>query len=228
MLNIVIGYDKHESVAYHVLAHSIMSRASQPVSLIPLMLPTLRKRGLYWREHDPLQTTDFTYSRFLTPWITGARFGDRSIFMDCDMLVRTDIFEVLDYCDPRCDVSVVQHDYVPNPDPKFLGQSQTVYPKKNWSSFMVFNPYRSAIRLLTPEYINKASAKELHQFDWVRPDALGSLPLAWNHLVGEYAPNPDAKIVHFTRGGPWFPEYAECEFADEWREEHKAAVSAGK
>lgn len=228
VLNIVIGFDANEAVAYHVLAHSIMRRASKPVCITPLYLPQLQAQGLYTRERDPLQTTDFTYSRFLTPWIAGP--GVTSVFMDSDMLCLTDIC-ALDFearCQPHSDVLVVQHDYVPNPDPKFLGQHQTAYPCKNWSSLMVFNGYRSAVRRLTPDYINTASAADLHRFHWARPGDVGSLPKEWNHLVGEYAPNPFAKLVHFTRGGPWFAGFEQCEFADEWRAELKDAMSARK
>lgn len=224
MLNIVIGYDICEPIAFHVLAHSIMTRASEPVAIYPLILSTLERKKLYWRERNPQQSTDFTYSRFLAPFLTGAKFGDRTIFMDCDMLCLTDIYEVLNHCSPLSDVCVVKHDYTPKPDPKFLGQVQTVYQCKNWSSFMVFNPHRMAVRQLDPDFVNDADAMDLHQFKWCRPGSVGSLPVEWNHLVGEYAPNPDARIVHFTRGGPWFPEFADCEYADVWREECSRAM----
>jgi hypothetical protein len=95
---------------------------------------------------------------------------------------------------------------------------------------MVFNGYRSAVRRLTPDYVNTASPADLHRFRWSRDlDAdVGSLPPEWNHLVGEYPTNPDAKLVHFTLGGPWFPEYAQCEFADVWWQEWENATSVGK
>lgn len=226
MLNIVIGYDTKESIAFHVLAHSILTRASEPVAIYPLTLTTLQRAGLYWRERSPDQSTDFTYSRFLAPFLTGARHGDRTIFMDCDMLCLTDIYEVLDHLNVYDDLSVVKHDYTPSLDNKFLGQTQTVYPCKNWSSFMVFNPHRMAVRELSPQFVNTEDAMDLHQFKWCK--SVGALPLAWNHLVGEYAPNPNAKIVHFTRGGPWFPEFANCEYADAWREEYASAMSFQK
>lgn len=227
MINICIGYDPKESIAFHVLAHSIMRRASGPISITPIYLPALEAEGMYTRTRDPNQSTDFTFSRFLTPWISSTRFAE-SIFMDCDMLCLADIYEVINLCQTNKDVSVVQHDYVPCPDPKFLGQTQTTYPCKNWSSFMVFHGHRMATRHLTPSYVNSATPMDLHQFKWVRPDGLGNLPVAWNHLVGEYPPNPNAKIVHFTRGGPWFPEYADCEYANEWREECDSAMSVKK
>lgn len=215
MLNICIGYDPRESLAFHVLAHSIMRRASHPICITPVYLPSLEKDGTYTRVRDPNQSTDFTYSRFLTPWLSGTRFAD-SIFMDCDMLCLTDIYTVLDECSVLKDVNVVQHNYTPIPGPKFLGQPQAAYPCKNWSSFMVFNGGRMAVRALTPSYVNSASPMDLHQFKWCRPDGIGSLSPNWNHLVGEYPPNPNAKIVHFTRGGPWFPEFGDCEYSDQW------------
>jgi len=226
MLNVVIGYDRKESVAYHVLAHSIMRHASKPVSITGLYLPQLQEAGIYKRERDPNQSTDFTFSRFLTPWITSS-MGGHSLFMDCDMLCRGDVYELdrLAYHEPYHDVFVVKHHYTPNPDPKFLGQVQTTYPCKNWSSVMLFNGHRMAVRRLTPSYVNEASPMDLHQFKWA--NAIGELPPEWNHLVGEYDPNPDAKLIHYTRGGPWFPEFTECEFAKEWFEEYKHMNSNG-
>lgn len=227
MLNICIGYDKNEPIAYHVLCHSILRRASRPVCITPLYLPQLREAGLHTRERDPRQSTDFTFTRFLTPWLAG---GGTSIFMDSDMLCLADICELesIARVNALSDVLVVKHDYTPNPDPKFLDQEQTTYPCKNWSSLMVFNGHRSAVRTLTPQYIDAATAMELHQFQWCRPDAVGALPPEWNHLVGEYEPNPAAKLVHFTRGGPWFEETYNCEYSRLWRKEMHHALSAAQ
>jgi hypothetical protein len=81
---------------------------------------------------------------------------------------------------------------------------------------MLFNNARC--RALTPEFVNTATGLELHQFKWLADEAeIGSLPLEWNWLVGEYPMNPEAKIAHFTRGGPYFADYAQCDYADEWR-----------
>jgi len=224
-LNICIGYDQHEAVAFHVLSHSIMRRASGPVTITPLYLPWLEASGVYKRERDPNQSTDFTFSRFLTPWLSP---GQRSIFMDCDMLCLGDIYELDRMArDMTCDVAVVKHDYTPTSTAKFLNQPQSSYPCKNWSSLMVFNGHRQPVRNLTPRYVNNASAMDLHQFKWCADGGIGGLPIEWNHLVGEYLPNPEAKLVHFTLGGPWFPEYADCEYADHWREELAHATSAG-
>jgi hypothetical protein len=211
-LTVCIGYDHRESIAYHVLAHSIMRRASGPVRIQPIMLSQFD--GFWTRERSPMQSTDFTYARFLTPWL--AEDNEVSVFMDCDMLCLGDVWELynLAKADLYSDVLVVKHDYTPCTEDKFLGAIQTVYPKKNWSSVMVFNGHRSMVKCLTPGYVNKASPMDLHQFNWSR--GVGDLPPEWNHLVGEYAPNPKAKLVHFTLGGPYFAGYENCEFKDEW------------
>lgn len=214
MLNIVIGYDEREAIAYHVLAHSLLRHASRPIAITPLKLAPLRNAGLYDRSRHPRQSTDFTFSRFLTPFLAQSRI---SIFMDCDMLCRADICELEDIAlaHPYNDVLVVKHpDYVPATDIKFLTQPQSRYPCKNWSSLMVFNGARLPVRNLTPAVINEAEPMDLHQFKWAQ--SVGELPAAWNHLVGEQPPNPNAKLVHYTIGGPWFPGFERVEFADLW------------
>jgi len=222
-LQVIIGYDPHEAVAYHVLSHSIMRRASRPVSITPLYLPQLRQMGAYTRERGPTESTEFSITRFLTPWLAG--FEGVSIFCDCDMLMRADICELEDIAlaDPYTDVFVVQHDYIPKTGYKFLGHYQAAYPKKNWSSLMVFNGHRYPVRSLVPQYVNAANPSDLHQFKWTHN--VGSLPREWNHLVGEYGHNPEAKLVHFTMGGPWFADYQFCEFSQEWRAEAANALT---
>lgn len=208
-IRVFIGWDPNEVVAYHVLAHSIIRHASVPVSITPLKLSQLPMK----RARDPKQSTEFAFSRFLVPWLCG--YEGEAIFMDCDMLMRDDIAKMTGTRGAA--VSVVQHKYMPRPEDKFLGQQQTVYAKKNWSSVMLFD--NEQCRALTPAYVNKASGLELHQFKWLDEDQVGKLDKSWNHLVQEYEPNPDAKLVHFTRGGPWFEKYRDVEFAREWRDE---------
>ncbi len=215
MITVFIGYDAREAVAYSVLAHSIHARASEPVSVTPLMLSQLR--GVFNRERHPLQSTDFAFTRFLVPHLSG--FEGWSIFTDCDMLVLDDIAKLWQLRDERYAVMVVKHDHQPRESVKFLGQPQTQYPKKNWSSVMLFNNARCAA--LTPDYVNRATGLELHQFKWLESEAeIGELPRRWNHLVGYYKPTSDVSLVHYTLGGPYFDEYRNCEYADAWREEH--------
>lgn len=223
MINVFIGYDPREAAAFSVLVHSIQARATQPVSVTPLMLGQLKQ--VLTRERHPLQSSDFSFSRFLTPYLSG--YSGWSVFMDCDMLMRDDIANLWALCDERYAVMVVKHEHVPRETVKFLGEPQSKYEKKNWSSVMLFN--NAKCRALTPDYVNRASGLELHQFKWLSGDGLiGSLPDRWNHLVGYNAPRRDAALVHYTLGGPYFPEYATCEYSDEWRAERDAMLSVSQ
>lgn len=211
MIRIFIGYDPRETVAWHVLTHSILARSSMPVSFTPLALDNLK--GSMWRERNPLQSTEFSFSRFLTPHLSG--FEGWSLFMDCDMLVLDDIAKLWALRDERYAVMCVKHDHRPSETVKFLDQPQTPYQKKNWSSVMLFN--NAECKALTPEYVNTASGLELHQFKWLRDDKLiGEIPATWNHLVGYNAPRADAANVHYTSGGPYFREFVDCEYSSEW------------
>ena len=223
MIRIFIGYDPREAVAFSVLAHSIQARASHPVSITPLMLSQLGK--VLTRERHPLQSTDFAFSRFLTPYLSG--FEGWSVFTDCDMLVLDDIARLWDCRDERYAVQVVKHVHKPRETVKFLGQPQTQYEKKNWSSVMLFNNARC--RALTPEYVNMASGLQLHQFKWLEDERLiGELPRRWNHLVAYDAPSQDVSLAHFTLGGPYFEEHRDCEYADAWRAEREAMLHSAQ
>lgn len=210
-LDIYIGYDPNETVAYHVLSQSILDHSTLPVRISPINLRNLK--GVFERERNPLQSTEFSFSRFLVPYLSG--YSGWSLFMDCDMLARADFREIFELRDETKSVMVCKHDYDPHEDVKFLGQVQTKYQKKNWSSVMLFNNRKCAA--LSKEYVNTATGLELHQFKWLESDdQIGSLPLEWNWLVGEYQKNENAKNVHFTIGGPYFDEYKDCDYADEW------------
>jgi hypothetical protein len=212
MIRIFVGFDGREAVAFPVLAHSIHIHATRPVSIAPLMLGQLR--DIYLREPHPLQSTDFAFTRFLVPYLCG--YEGWALFIDCDMLFRDDVARLWELRDERYTVQVVKHVHVPTETTKFLSQPQTRYEKKNWSSVMLFN--NAKCRALSPDYVNTASGLELHQFKWLADDAqIGELPARWNHLVGYDPPDPRVANVHFTTGGPYFAEYADCEFAEEWR-----------
>jgi len=217
VLQIFIGYDPKEAVAYHTLAHSIQRRSSIPVAIAPLMRSQLGQ--LYTRARGPTESTEFSLTRFLVPALS--EFRGWSLFMDCDMLCRVDIAGLAEFARGNDDkaVLVCQHDYVPKTERKFIDQVQTKYPRKNWSSLMLFNNARCAA--LTPQYVNRATGLELHRFAWTEDSRIGSLPLEWNWLVTEYEYNPDAKIVHFTIGGPYFDDYRGCDYAEEWMDENR-------
>src|SRR6267143_4741979 len=223
MLQVYIGYDPRESVAFYTLAHSIFARSSVPVSIAALTRRHLTH--LYTRPRGPTEATEFSLTRFLVPAISGYRGW--SLYMDCDMLCRADIAGLAALIETQADraVLVCQHDYVPKTERKFLNQVQTKYARKNWSSLMLFNNERC--RALAPEYINSATGLDLHRFAWIDDALIGSLPLEWNWLVGEYPYNAQAKIAHFTRGGPYFDEYRECDYAAEWFAEFEAMRRRG-
>lgn len=221
MLNVFIGFDSNEVVAYHTLCQSITEKCSEPVSFTPINLKNLG--SLFLRERNNLQSTEFSFSRFLVPLLSN--YSGWSLFMDCDMLARVDLAELFALKDDRYAVMVCKHDYVPKADTKFLGQIQTKYEKKNWSSVVLFN--NPKCRRLTKDYVNTASGLELHQFKWLDgDDQIGSLPLEWNWLVGEYPHCTAAKIVHFTLGGPYFSDYRDTDYGDEWRAAYRRAIYA--
>lgn len=216
MIRVFIGYDDNESVAYHVLAHSILRHATRPVSITPLVKKHMA--SFYRRERSAIESTDFSFTRFLVPYLSG--YQGWSVFMDCDMLMTADISELLQLCDDKYAVMCVKHDYEARDDVKFLGAVQTKYEKKNWSSVMLFN--NAKCTTLTPQVVESESGLYLHQFKWLSSDSeIGELPNAWNYLVGEPVPRPtEPKLVHYTLGGPYFEKYAGCEYAEHWRAEH--------
>jgi len=204
-----------ESVAWHTHAHSILERATRPVALVPVNIRNFRH--IHTRERDPKQSNEFSFTRFLVPYLSG--FEGHAAFFDCDQLIRTDVAELfaIGESEPEKAVHVVQHDYEPKDTMKFLDTVQYCYPRKNWSSVVLWNCGHSANRMLTPEFVNSASPMELHRFQWLGDDLIGSLDVRWNWLVGEYAEPPaDVKLVHWTVGGPYFKEYRNSDFASEW------------
>jgi hypothetical protein len=223
VIPVFIGFDTREAIAFSVLSHSIHRHASKPVSITPLMLTQLE--AVFRRDKHPLQSTQFSFSRFLPPYLSG--YAGWSLFMDCDMLVREDIAGLWALRDERYAVMVVKHVHLPRETEKFLGMPQSKYEKKNWSSVMLFNNARC--RALAPDYVSTAAGLELHQFKWLRSEEeIGALPSRWNHLVGYDPPRTDAAVVHYTLGGPYFADYEGCEYAEEWRAEKDRMLAVGQ
>jgi len=221
---IFIGYDPREAVAYHVLEHSIRKHSSIPLAITPLSRNNLLP--VFTRPKLANESTEFSFSRFLVPYLCG--YKGFALFMDCDMLFRADVAEIAEQCHPVSSwyrsVLCVQHDYESSVSTKFLGATNESYPRKNWSSLMLFNNMRC--RKLTPEVVNEATGPYLHRMQWTTDDQVGELGREWNHLVGEYAPDPNAKNYHYTLGGPYFPEYDGCEGSDEWWENFMEMIYA--
>lgn len=215
-LRIFIGWDSREDIAYQVCKRSLEQHASIPLEIVPIKQWDLRERGLYWRPADPLSSTEFSFTRFLTPYLAG--YEGWAVFVDCDFLFRKDIAGLLDYRDPTKALYCVQHDYQPKESTKMDGQVQTQYPRKNWSSFMLINCGHEQVRTMTPDIVNTESGLHLHRFNWLTDEMIGSLPVTWNYLEGWHsaAECEDPIAVHFTRGGPWFEQWNAVEFAAEW------------
>lgn len=215
VLRIFIGFDPVESVAWHTMAHSIFKRSSLPVAIIPVNIDNIRT--IFKRQRDPKQSNAFSFTRFLVPYLSG--YSGLAAYFDCDMLLQTDISELFNiaHADLSKAVHVVQHNYEPRDDIKYLNAIQYRYPRKNWSSVILWNCAHQSNRVVTPDYVNNSSALELHRFQWLKDEEIGSLDIRWNWLVGEYDNAPmDVKNIHWTNGGPYFHEYNNTDFADEW------------
>jgi hypothetical protein len=215
-MKIFIGWDSREDIAYQVCRESLIKHSSIPLDIVPLKQSELRERNLYWRDRDPLSSTEFSFTRFLVPYLAG--YKGWAVFMDCDFLWRGDIAALEDYMNPSCAAYVVKHDYWPKETTKMDGAVQTTYHRKNWSSMVLWNTQHRQMQMLTPELVNRESGLYLHRFGFLTDDVIGELPIAYNYLEGWYTredcPNPQA--VHFTRGGPWFRDYMDVEYGDEW------------
>lgn len=224
-LQVFVGWDPREDIAWEVCRRSILARTDpSEVSVTPLIQSELRQSGLYWREPDLKAATEFSLTRFLSPHLAGKT--GYAIFVDCDFLFLTDIREVLSEIDPSKAVSVVQHDYTPKPGLKMDGCVQYPYPRKNWSSFIVFNCDHPSVRKLTPKVVNESEPAYLHRFQWLDDPEIGNLDIGWNYLEGWYPAKYDGLMaVHYTLGGPWFEHKKECDFAALWLSEESQLQS---
>ena len=213
MIPIFVGYDPRESLNFSVLVNSLTRLASQPISIIPINLENID----FYAETHTDGSTEFSYSRFLVPYMM--EYNGWAIFMDCDMLARTDISELWSLCDSRYAIMCVQHNYQTSSTVKFLGNVNRNYNRKNWSSVMLINCAHEGNRVLTPTLVENQTGQYLHQFKWLDDKLIGSLPAEWNWLADEYGANKDAKLIHYTLGSPCFEEYRNVPMADQWLEE---------
>jgi lipopolysaccharide biosynthesis glycosyltransferase len=217
-LKIFIGWDSREDIAYRIAKHSIETHATVPVEIVPLKQKDLKKQAFYSRPTDPLSSTEFTFTRFLIPELT--QFDGWALFIDCDFVFLDDVNDLFAQADDKYAVMCAHHDYTPTEGIKMDGQKQTVYPRKNWSSMMLINCSHPSNKKLTKELVNnpKIDGKYLHRFSWLNDSEIGELSYEWNWLVGWYKEPTDGKpkALHYTEGGPWFEEYANCEYAHEY------------
>lgn len=225
MIRVFIGYDHRESVAFYTLVHSILRRSSQPVQISPIALHQLKE--IHDRPRERFQSNDFTFARWLVPFLCD--YEGWAVYLDCDMVMLEDIAEMWAYRDSAYAVKCVKHSYQPTEQSKYLGNPQDAYVRKNWSSVMLMNC--AACTTLTPEYVNSADRLDLHQFNWLddgMETRIGELPSRWNHLVGYGNECSDAAIVHFTKGGPYFKEYLGVEHSLTWIKENIDMVNCSQ
>lgn len=215
-LNIFVGWDSREDIAYRVCRHSILRHTSVPVSIVPIKQHKLRERGLYARQADPLASTEFTYTRFFVPYLMN--YQGWALFCDCDFLWRADLAALFALADDRYAVMCVHHDHRPREDWKMDQQKQTIYPRKNWSSMVLYNCGHPKNRALTPELIGRESGSFLHRFLWLDDADIGAVPETWNWLEGwcEKPEDGPPNAVHYTRGGPWFDAWKNVDYAELW------------
>ena len=220
-MDIFVGYDPVEAAAFHVCVNSIIRHSSVPVTIHPLALNTLPG---YSEEHGD-GSNEFIYSRFLVPYLMS--WTGRALYIDGDMVVTDDIAKLFALADTYKAVQVVKHDYKTTAEKKYLGSKNENYPRKNWSSVILWNCNHFANRGLTPEYVQESTGKHLHRFAWLEDDQIGELPAEWNWLADEYGRNGEAKLLHWTLGLPGFREYETSPMAEEWFAELALTVRCG-
>ena len=214
---IFVGYDPREAIAYHTCANSIIRQASQPVAIIPLALNLFED----YKETHTDGSNQFIYSRFLVPHLMD--YTGHAIFIDGDMVVRSDITELWAWRKNHYDVQVVKHNYETCMKEKYLGSKNENYPRKNWSSVIIWNCESPANQCLTPAFVQKSTGAELHRFTWIKDERIGDLPAEWNWLPDEYGPNCNADLLHYTLGAPCFHDFATTPMADDWHRERMLA-----
>ena len=218
-MKVFVGWDSREDIAYQVCKHSIIRR-NENAEVMPLKQEELKKSGVYTRDADPLSSTEFTFTRFLVPHL--ANYKGWALFVDCDFVFVEDIEKLFNLASKQdYAVMVVQHEYNPTNTVKMDGKTQHVYPRKNWSSLILFNCEHPSNAILTPDIVNKASGAYLHRFQWLKDEEIGCLSPEWNWLVGWYEEprHGKPKAIHYTEGGPWFPNYMNCQYGAIWTEE---------
>ena len=228
-LEVLIGWDPREQLAWNVCQRSIVAQAHAagmpPPPIRPIAISTLG--GLYGRPvarnggqlidtiSGAPMSTEFSLARFWTPVVSRARWA---LFVDGDFMFRTNVWTLLEHADPRYAVQVVKHNHQPAERTKMDGQAQTTYPRKNWSSLILWNLAHAATRRLWLYDLNSRPGLWLHGFNWLQDPEIGELPAGWNHLecVSDLMADAEPKAVHYTLGTPDMPEAPRGPFLEAW------------
>lgn len=236
---IFVGWDSREDDAYQVCYGSLMRRSTKPIQVRPLIQTELRDQGLYTRKWhrdekgamvDDIDgrpfSTEFSFSRFLVPALMDYRGW--AMFVDLDFLFLEDIQKLFSLVDDRYAVMCVHHHHVPKEIIKMDGVPQSSYQRKNWSSMVLWNCEHPANRVLTAEEVNSRTGGWLHRFSWLSDELIGSVPEEWNWLEGHSPLSLKPKAIHYTRGGPWFENYRDVYYAQEWLDEFSRVRSVAE
>lgn len=219
VIDLVVGFDAREAIAYHVFCQSVLQRTSLPVRFLPLAPQALPG----YAELHADGSNAFIYRRFLTPYLMG--FAGWAIYADGDMVAEADIADLWALRDPTKAVLVAKHDYRTKAATKYLGAKNEDYPRKNWSSLILWNCGHPANRVLTPAYVAEKNGAFLHRFLWLDDALVGEIPTTWNWLAIEYEARDDAKLIHYTLGTPCFLDYRDSEMAERWHAAYRQATS---
>lgn len=213
MINIFIGYDPKEAVVYHTCVNSIIRHSSQPISIVPLALNLVND---YTETHTD-GSNNFTYLRFLVPYLSN--FKGHAIFIDGDMILKEDLSNLWNLRNDSYAVQVVKHDYKTTVKEKYLGFKNEDYPRKNWSSVIIWNCEHPKNKILTPNFVKESTGAQLHRFTWLLNNEIGDLPIGWNWLPDELGENQNAKLLHYTLGAPCFNKFFNTPMAEQWYKE---------
>jgi hypothetical protein len=231
MVNIYVGWDSREVDAYKVCCESIRRHTDNSLryNILPLVRQELCDKNIYYRQNDPLAATEFTYTRFFIPLLQN--YKGYAIFCDCDFLWLEGIDALMrdiDFNDEKA-IYVCKHDYTPSQEIKMDNKQQTSYPRKNWSSLIIWNCDHYKNKLLTAEKVNKETGAFLHRFQWLDDSEIGDINIQWNWLVGEYnvTQHCTPRALHYTNGGPWFDDYKNCPYAPLWIKEYNRIKDTG-
>lgn len=209
-INLVVGFDQREAIAYHVFCQSVIEHTTLPVQITPLALNLI---NIYSESHTD-GSNSFIYSRFLTPYLMN--FKGWAIFADGDMVCKEDLGNLWKLRDANKAVQVVKHDYKTKSHTKYLGNKNENYPRKNWSSLILWNCSHPKHKILTPDFIQQREGSYLHRFSWLEDSEIGEISIDWNWLAIEYQENPNAKLIHYTLGTPCFKEYQSSSMSKDW------------
>ena len=218
MMNVYIGWDPNETQSYDLASYSLYKRAgkSDKVFVRSLIRNKLRADGVFWRPAGVDESSEFTITRFLVPYLMV--YDGWALYVDCDVLFLSDVAELFALADERYAVMCVQHEYKPDGSFKKTGQKQQPYPRKNWSSVVLWNCSHPANERLNLSTVNGQTPAYLHRFHWLKDEEIGRLPPEWNVLVG-WDRCSEPKLLHFTEGAPNISDYRFCEYSDTWKRE---------